>query len=137
MKSSLRTRSARLLPVGALSVALLATGAAGAFAAPAPQHSATTVKTATMASISVNASRTELQSGESVTFTGAATGLKIGDTLSLQRYDGTKWVTVKTVKVAQGNTYTFMATKLTTRGSERFRVSHGATVSPTVIVSVN
>ncbi|MFJ5529405.1 hypothetical protein [Streptomyces sp. NPDC093261] len=133
MKSSLRTRSARVLPTGVLAVALLTAGAPGAFAAT---HTDAKSANVIAASITVQPSKTELRMGESVTFTGRTQGLKAGDVLNLERYSGGKWVIVKSVRVAQGDTYTISATKLAVRGTERFRVIHGNTMSPTVTVTV-
>ncbi|MFF4210824.1 hypothetical protein ACFYZE_15995 [Streptomyces sp. NPDC001796] len=155
MKSSLRTHSTRVLAAGALSVALLASGAAAAFAADpvAPNPVAgTSTKSPNLAtkpaqpnlkpamtatSITIRANRTDVKSGQSVTFTGQAKGLKTGDRLELQRYDGSKWATVKTVTVKRGSSYTYaLATKLTGMGKEKLRVVHAKTMSPTVTVTV-
>ncbi|MEU6098203.1 hypothetical protein [Streptomyces sp. NPDC047079] len=133
MKSSLRTRSARVLPAGVLAVALLTAGAPGAFAASPSEAKSTNV---IAASITVQPSQTELRLGESVTFTGRAQGLRIGDVLNLQRYSGGKWVIVKTVKLQRADSFTISATKLAAKGTERFRVVHGNTMSPTVTVIV-
>ncbi|MEV6024605.1 hypothetical protein [Streptomyces sp. NPDC052036] len=133
MKSSLRTRSARVLPAGVLAAALLAAGAPGAFAATHTEAKSVNV---IAASITVQPSKTQLTLGESVTFTGRTQGLKAGDVLNLERFSGGKWVIVKTVKVAQGDTYAISATKLPARGTEKFRVIHGNTMSPTVTLTV-
>ncbi|MGW1161256.1 hypothetical protein ACWD5Q_12000 [Streptomyces sp. NPDC002513] len=133
MKSSLRTRSARVLPAGVLAVALLTAGAPGAFAAT---HTEAKNVNVVAASITVQPSQTELRLGESVSFTGRTQGLKTGDVLNLERYSGGKWVIVKSVRVAQGDTYRIASTKLANRGTERFRVIHGNTMSPTVTLTV-
>jgi hypothetical protein len=133
VKSTLRTRSARVLAVGAVAVTLVAVGAVGAFAAaPASTAQNTTV---TAASITVQPSHTELKPGQSVTFTGHTEGLKAGDMLTLQRYVGSQWVTVKSLRV-QGDTYAFSAVKLPNRGMEKFRVIHAKAMSPTVTINV-
>lgn len=162
VKSSLRTRSARALAAGALSAALLASAAATAFAAgpvapnpvaPDPAHSTSAklpdrlvtkpdqpnLKPAvTAASITIRANRTEVKSGQSVTLTGQIKGLKAGDRLDLQRYDGRKWTTVKTVTVKRGSSYTYavVTPKLTGMGKEKLRVVHAKTMSPTVTITV-
>ncbi|GHK00274.1 hypothetical protein SY2F82_20710 [Streptomyces sp. Y2F8-2] len=166
VKSSLRTRSARALAAGALSAALLASAAATAFAAdpvapnpvapnpvaPDPAHSAsaklpglvtkpdqTNRKPAvTAASITIRANKTDVKSGQSVTLTGQTKGLKAGDRLDLQRYDGRKWTTVKTVTVKRGSSYTYavVTPKLTGMGKEKLRVVHAKTMSPTVTITV-
>ncbi|MFF3910773.1 hypothetical protein ACFYZJ_33615 [Streptomyces sp. NPDC001848] len=156
MKSSLRTRSTRGLAAGALSVALLTSAAATAFAADpvapdpaasmstkAPSPTATksskpTHKPAvTAASITIRANRTEVKSGQSVTFTGQTNGLKAGDRLDLQRFDGKKWVTVKTATVKKGSKATYtLVIKLTGMGKEMLRVVHGKTMSRTVTITV-
>ncbi|MGV9248479.1 hypothetical protein [Streptomyces sp. NPDC003710] len=133
MKSSLRTRSARVLPAGLLAVAMLTAGAPGAFAA---SPSVATNTNVIAASITVQPSKTELKLGESVTFAGRTQGLKTGDVLNLQRYSGGRWVVVKTVRVVNGDAYSISATRLASRGTERFRVIHGNTMSPTVTVVV-
>jgi hypothetical protein len=176
VKSSLRTRSARALAAGALSVALLTSGAAAAFAAdpaaPASSMSAdpmmsksksadpmmsksksadpmskspmaspkptrthkSTMKPAA-ASITVRASKTSVKAGQSDTFTGTTKGLKVGSALSLQRFNGTKWVTLKTATVKKDSSYT-AAAKLTTKGKQKLRVTNGTTMSPAVTVTV-
>ncbi|MFI9649930.1 hypothetical protein ACIHAA_27060 [Streptomyces sp. NPDC052040] len=133
MKSSLRTRSARALPAGLVAVALLTAGAPGAFAAT---HTETKSTNVIAASITVKPSKSVLRMGESVSFSGRTQGLRAGQVLNLQRYSGGKWVIVKSVKVAQGDTFAISATKLAAKGTERFRVIHGNTMSPTVILTV-
>jgi hypothetical protein len=112
---------------------MLTAGAPGAFAA---SPSVATNTNVIAASITVQPSKTELKLGESVTFAGRTQGLKTGDVLSLQRYSGGKWVVVKTVRVVNGDAYSISATRLASRGTERFRVIHGNTMSPTVTVVV-
>ncbi|MFJ8358593.1 hypothetical protein [Streptomyces sp. NPDC093984] len=156
MKSSLRTRSARALAAGALSAALLTSAAAAAVAAdpvaPDPAQGTSTKSPGTLAvkpdqpnlkpavnaaSITIRANRTNVKSGQSVTFTGQTKGLKAGERLDLQRYDGRKWATVKTVTVKRGSSYTYaVVTKLTGMGKEKLRVVHAKTVSPTVTITV-
>ncbi|POX53415.1 DUF4369 domain-containing protein [Streptomyces sp. Ru72] len=155
MKSSLRTHSTRVLAAGALSVALLTSAGAAAFAADpvAPNPVAGTSTNApnlatkpdqpnlkpavTATTITIRADRTEVKSGQSVTITGQVKGLKAGDRLDLQRYDGRKWATVKTVTVKRGSSSTYaLVTKLTGMGKEKLRVVHAKTMSPTVTITV-
>ncbi|MFC3576974.1 hypothetical protein ACFOZ0_27590 [Streptomyces yaanensis] len=151
MKSSLRTRSTRALTAGALSVALLTGGTAAAFAAASPspspkmsrgsmtrpeapkQQAAPPKRTTT--SIMVKVDKPSVKPGQSVVFTEHTKGLAVGSTLRLQRLNGTKWVTVKTTTVKKGGVYTFNV-KLTNKGTQKFRVSRGTTVSPNVTVTV-
>ncbi|WP_055493059.1 hypothetical protein [Streptomyces sp. TP-A0356] len=221
MKSSLRTRSARATAAGALSVALLTAGTAGAFAAdpspsgskaasPAPSMSMTTspapskkatspmpgkttsaptstakpkktykaspapkpkktqaavptpkaketqaavpsqspamkgmkgspnhrAVTAAPGSITLRASKNEVKAGDPVTFTGRTKGLKIGSTVVLERFNGKKWVPMKaSTTVKKGSSYA-LNTKLTTKGTQKFRVTDGKTASTPVTVTV-
>lgn len=151
VKSSLRTRSARALAAGALSVALLTSAAAAAFAAdpaaPTPTRTPSMMKSpmtkspmaspkpAAMASITIKANHTSVKTGHTVVFSGRATGLKKGTTLDLQRFNGKKWVTVKTTRISDGGPYSGTL-KVTGTGKEKFRVVHSKTVSPTVTVTV-
>jgi hypothetical protein len=146
VKSSLRTRSARALAAGALSVALLTSAAAAAFAAdpaaPTPTRTPSMMKSpmaspkpTAMASITIKANHTSVKTGHTVVFSGSATGLKKGTTLDLQRFNGKKWVTVKTARISDGGPYSGTL-KVTGTGMEKFRVVHDKTVSPTVTVNV-
>ncbi|MEU2422317.1 hypothetical protein ABZ619_15035 [Streptomyces sp. NPDC007851] len=124
----------RALAAGALSLALLSAGSAGAFAAetkasPSPSP---------MASISVKASKTSVTTGESVTFTGRTSGLKVGWPLVLQHEKSGKWVPLKVnTKIKNGSSYS-LTTSFRTKGTEHLRVAAvGKKVhSPTVTVNV-
>ncbi|MFK0279971.1 hypothetical protein ACIQVL_05780 [Streptomyces sp. NPDC090499] len=151
----------RALAAGALSVALLSAGSAGAFATgarptPSPTMSAkpkpkpTPSPTmsgrpkpkpspTTMASISARANTTSVRPGDSVTVTGRTSGLKVGWPLVLEHQKGGKWIPLKaTAKVKNGSSYSLTA-KLGNPGTEHLRVSAvGKKVhSPTVTVKVS
>ncbi|MER7184747.1 hypothetical protein ABT404_35685 [Streptomyces hyaluromycini] len=153
----------RALAAGALSVALLSAGSAGAFAtgakpAPSPTMSAKPnpmqspkqnpqqnpkqspkPSPSTMPSISVKADKTSVGVGDPVTFTGRTSGLKVGWPLVLQHQVGGKWIPLKaTAKVKNGSSYSLTA-KLNNPGPEHLRVSAvGKKVySPTVTVNVS
>ncbi|MBW8800513.1 MAG: hypothetical protein JF597_45165 [Streptomyces sp.] len=136
----------RALAAGALSVALLSAGSAGAFGteakpAPSPTMSAKPhpkPSPTTMASISIKASTASVKAGDSVTFTGRTSGLKVGWPLVLQHQKGGKWIPLKaTAKVKNGSSYSLTG-KLNNPGSEHLRVAAvGKKVySPTVTVNV-
>ncbi|MFE4969612.1 hypothetical protein [Streptomyces sp. NPDC056660] len=139
----------RALAAGALSVALLSAGTAGALATeakptPAPSMSAKpkpkpTPSPSTMASISVKANTTSVHVGDSVTFTGRTKGLRVGWPLVLQHQKGGKWIPLKaTTKIKNGSSYSLTA-KINSPGTEHLRVSAvGKKVySPTVTVKVS
>ncbi|MGW4907400.1 hypothetical protein [Streptomyces sp. NPDC004270] len=137
----------RALAAGALSVALLSAGSAGAFATeakptPAPSMSAKPKpkpSPSTMASISVKANTTSVHVGDSVTFTGRTKGLRVGWPLVLQHQKGGKWIPLKaTAKIKNGSSYSLTA-KINSPGTEHLRVSAvGKKVySPTVTVKVS
>ncbi|MFF5142205.1 hypothetical protein ACFY6U_21140 [Streptomyces sp. NPDC013157] len=136
----------RALAAGALSVALLSAGSAGAFgteAKPAPSPTMSGMpkpkpSPTTMASISIKASTASVKAGDSVTFTGRTSGLKVGWPLVLQHQKGGKWIPLKaTAKVRNGSSYSLTG-KLNNPGTEHLRVSAvGKKVySPTVTVNV-
>ncbi|MFJ9712591.1 hypothetical protein [Streptomyces sp. NPDC101234] len=128
----------RALAAGALSLALLSAGSAGAFAAetkpnPSPSPSATA-----MGSITARASKPSVMTGESVTFTGRTSGLKVGSPLVLQHEVKGKWIPLKAdTKVKKGSSYA-LTTSFRTKGTEHVRVAAvGKKVySPTVTVDV-
>ncbi|MGY4921017.1 hypothetical protein [Streptomyces sp. 900105755] len=137
----------RALAAGALSVALLSAGSAGAFATeakptPSPTMSAKpkpSPSPTTTASISARANTTSVKTGDSVTVTGRTSGLKVGWPLVLQHQKGGKWVPLKaTAKVKNGSSYS-LTTTLSNPGTEHLRVAAvGKKVySPTVTVKVS
>ncbi|WP_217554098.1 hypothetical protein [Streptomyces sp. GbtcB6] len=137
----------RALAAGALSVALLSAGTAGALAtgakpAPSPSMSARPnpkPSPSTMSSISIKADKTSVGVGDPVTFTGRTSGLRVGWPLVLQHQKGGKWIPLKaTAKVKNGSSYSLTA-KLNNPGAEHLRVSAvGKKVySPTVTVNVS
>ncbi|MFE5033540.1 hypothetical protein [Streptomyces sp. NPDC056683] len=139
----------RALAAGALSVALLSAGSAGAFATeakptPSPTMSAKpkpkpSPSPTTTASISARANTTSVKTGDSVTVTGRTSGLKVGWPLVLQHQKGGKWVSLKaTAKVKNGSSYS-LTTTLSNPGTEHLRVAAvGKKVySPTVTVKVS
>lgn len=162
MKSSLRTRSSRAFAVGAVSVALAASGATAAFAVDPvvpntnstanssanPNSNSTTGTSsdtgslvtdpgkALAAAIVIRADRTQVKSGQVVTFSGTTRGLKIGSTVVLQHHNGTKWVNMpEHTLVKQGSTY-ILAFKPTFKGKQLYRVSVGRTMSLPVTITV-
>jgi hypothetical protein len=145
MTSVLRHSYGRALGAGALSVALLSGGTAGAFAA-SPSPSPTPTKTmasptAGMASITATARPASVKHGHTVLLTGRTKGLKVGSPLIVQQETNGKWVPLKaTGKVKTGSSYAITA-KLTKTGSQKLRVASatmaGKVHSPTVTVKVS
>ncbi|MER5542944.1 hypothetical protein ACWDBD_00560 [Streptomyces sp. NPDC001118] len=142
MTSVLRHRYGRALGAGALSVALLSGGTAGAFAAtPTPTPTATsTTHMAAKASITLTANKTSVKAGEAVKLTGRTKGLKVGSPLALQHLASGKWTNLKaTTTVKKGSSYAMVA-KLP-KGTHQLRVvsanKTGKVVSPTVTVKVS
>ncbi|MFG2883281.1 hypothetical protein ACGFYV_13440 [Streptomyces sp. NPDC048297] len=132
MTSVLRHRYGRALGAGALSVALLSGGAAGAHAASSPSPNA--------ASITVKAHDTSVKAGDKVTFTGRTKGLKVGTPLVLMHEQSGKWIPLKTTaKVKKGSSYAMIA-QLNTKGTQHLRVASanmsGKVHSPSVTVKV-
>ncbi|MEU9477757.1 hypothetical protein [Streptomyces sp. NPDC048191] len=144
MTSVLRHRYGLVLGAGALSVALLSGGTAGAYAAtgtPTPTASPRTSPTAAMASITLTAKPTSVKAGQSVLFTGRTKGLKVGSPLVLQQKMNGKWVPLRaTGKVKTGSSYA-VTTKLNKKGTHTLRVASatmsGRVYSPTVMVTVS
>jgi len=136
MRSALHSRTAHALVAGAMSVALLSGGAAGAFAAtpmPKPKPSPSPMAAA---SITVKADKTSVKQGDEVTFTGRTKGLKVGAKLTLQHEKDGKWTTLKaSTTVKNGSSYSLKG-KLNTKGSEKLRIASGKVYSPTVTVKV-
>lgn len=129
-------RYGRALGAGALSVALLSGGTAGAFAASDSHHPATTTAT-----ITVKPDKTSVKAGDTVKFTGRTKGLKVGSPLVLQHEKSGKWIPLKaTAKVKTGSSYALTAA-LNTKGTEKLRVASatlsGKVYSPTVTVTVS
>ncbi|MFD3581817.1 hypothetical protein [Streptomyces sp. NPDC058683] len=145
----------RALAAGALSLALLSAGTAGAFAAeakPSPSPSSPRPKPSptpssprpkpspsmsAMGSITIRASKTSVKAGDPVTFTGRTQGLRIGTPLVLQHQNHGKWIPLRaSVKVKSGSAYSLTA-KINTKGTEHLRIAAGQAHSPTVTVKVN
>jgi hypothetical protein len=134
----------RALAAGALSLALLSAGTAGALAAEAKPSAAPSSpmpkpSKSTAASVTIKANKTSVKAGESVTFTGRTSGLKVGWPLVLQHQKAGKWIPLKaTTKIKKGSSYSLTA-KLNTVGTEHLRISAvGKKVhSPTVTVKVS
>ncbi|MFF8727478.1 hypothetical protein ACF073_13435 [Streptomyces sp. NPDC015171] len=136
MTSVLRHHCLRALGTGALSMALLAGGTAGALAAGSAASPADGTAT-----ISAKADKSEVKAGDQVVFTGRTKGLKIGDPLVLQHEKSGKWTSLRaTSKIKKGSSYALIA-RLNTKGTEHLRVaslhSSGKVYSPTVTVKVN
>ncbi|MFD8812712.1 hypothetical protein ACFV23_14815 [Streptomyces sp. NPDC059627] len=128
----------RALAAGALSVALLSAGSAGALATEAKPKPSPSPSASAMGSISIKASATSVKAGGSVTFTGRTSGLKVGWPLVLQHQKAGKWIPLKaTTKTKNGSSYSLTA-KLNTVGNEHLRVAAvGKKVySPAVTVNV-
>lgn len=165
MNSTFRSRCAKAIGAGALSVTLLSAGTAGAFAAspsaasPSPKPSMTgtarphitgTAKptrtgmpmpTRTgmgMASGSITArvSKTQVHPGQSVTLTGRAKGVKVGTKVVLLHMHNGKWTALKSSTVLKNGSSYSLITKLNNKGKEQLRVMAGKIVSPTVLVTV-
>jgi hypothetical protein len=164
VNSTLRSRCAKAIGAGALSVALLSAGTAGAFAAspstasPSPKPSMTgmmphmtgTAKphmTGTAkptrtgmgmanGSITARASKTQVKAGQSVTFTGRAKGVKVGTKVVLLRMHNGKWTALKSSTVLKNGSSYSLVTKFNNKGKEQLRVMAGKIVSPTVLVTV-
>ncbi|MFF9766121.1 hypothetical protein ACF1GT_05810 [Streptomyces sp. NPDC014636] len=164
MTSVLHHRHGRALGSGALCVALLSGGTAGAFAAsPSPSPNSTNTNpspssTTTSpspnvtntspspsstgaASISARADKSSVKAGGQVKLIGRTKGLKVGSPLVLQHEKSGKWTSLKaTAKVKTGSSYALLA-KLNTKGTEHLRVASvtkaGKVYSPTVTVRVH
>ncbi|WP_330340076.1 hypothetical protein [Streptomyces sp. NBC_00557] len=144
MTSVLRHSHARALGAGALTVALLSGGTAGAFAA-SPSPSPTPTRTmsspsAGMASITATARPASVKHGHTVLLAGRTKGLKVGSPLIVQQEMNGKWVPLRaTGKVKTGSSYAITA-KLTRTGTQKLRVASatmaGKVYSPTVTVKV-
>ncbi|MDJ0383110.1 hypothetical protein [Streptomyces sp. G-G2] len=143
MKATLRGRCARIAATGALSVALLAAGAAGTFASaasgaaslkPSPTVSASAGKST--ATVTLTATPASVKTGEKVTFTGRTKGVPIGTKVVLQHKNGTKWTTLHaSTAVKKGSSFALDNT-FRDKGKEQLRVMVGEAVSPTVTVNV-
>ncbi|MFB8174734.1 hypothetical protein ACFC8N_01465 [Streptomyces sp. NPDC055966] len=146
-----RSRCARALAAGTLSLALLSAGTAAAFAAnEKPSPSPTTHMTGKpkptsspsmdKASITLTAKPTTVKTGESVKLAGRTSGLKIGSPLVLQHEVNGKWTKLTPTTVVKKNNSYAMTAKLP-KGTHVLRVvsanKAGKAVSPTVTVKVS
>ncbi|MGY4927033.1 hypothetical protein [Streptomyces sp. 900105755] len=112
----------RIATVSAVSAALLAAGATAAVAVPVPV-------------LTIKSSAAHVELGDVVAFSGKATGIKDGSTVTLQVKDGKKWQSRPgAVKVKKG-AYK-IAEKFDDKGVEVLRVKDGRTVSESVTVEV-
>ncbi|MGW1759152.1 hypothetical protein [Streptomyces mirabilis] len=165
MNSTLRSRCAKAIGAGALSVALLSAGTAGAFAAspsaasPSPKPSMTgsakptktgTAKPTTTStakptksgtpmaggSITTRVNKAQVKAGQSVTFTGRAKGVKVGTKVVLLHMQNGKWTALKSSTVLKNGSSYSLVTKFNHKGKEQLRVMAGKIVSPTVVVTV-
>ncbi|MER5536442.1 hypothetical protein [Streptomyces mirabilis] len=165
MNSTLRSRCAKAIGAGALSVALLSAGTAGAFAAspsaasprPKPIMTGTAKPTGTetakptttstakptksgspMANgaITARVSKAQVKPGQSVTFTGRAKGVKVGTKVVLLHMHNGKWTPLKSSTVLKNGSSYSLVTKFNNKGKEQLRVMAGKVVSPTVVVTV-
>ncbi|MER5661169.1 hypothetical protein [Streptomyces mirabilis] len=162
MNSTLRSRCAKAIGAGALSVALLSAGTAGAFAAspsaasprpkpitakPTGTETAKPTRTSTAkptrtgtpmanGSITARVSKAQVKAGQSVTFTGRAKGVKVGTKVVLLRMHNGKWTALKSSTVLKNGSSYSLVTKFNNKGTEQLRVMAGKVVSPTVVVTV-
>ncbi|MFJ1605092.1 hypothetical protein ACIOHS_17230 [Streptomyces sp. NPDC088253] len=160
MNSTLRSRCAKAIGAGALSITLLSAGTAGAFAAspsaaPNPKPSMTGTAKPSMTgtakpnktggaihspmangSITARVSKAQVKAGQSVTFTGRAKGVKVGTKVVLLRMHNGKWTALKSSTVLKNGSSYSLTTKLSNKGKEQLRVMAGKVVSPTVLVTV-
>ncbi|GGJ08458.1 hypothetical protein GCM10010121_018490 [Streptomyces brasiliensis] len=127
------------MAAGAVSVALLSAGSAGAFAASptlSPKPTMTHSATSKPASITVKAHPTTVKAGEKVRFTGHTMGIRTGASVVLQQEKNGAWHNLH-VRAAVKKANAFSLTdRPTAKGTQHFRVSHGSTHSPTVNVTV-
>jgi hypothetical protein len=161
VNSTLRSRCAKAIGAGALSVALLSAGTAGAFAAspgaarPSPKPIMTSSMKPSMTgtpkptktgstgrspmaggSITARVSKSQVKAGQSVTFTGRAKGVKVGTKVVLLHMHNGKWTALKSSTALKNGSSYSLTTKLNTKGKEQLRVMAGKVVSPTVTVMV-
>ncbi|KUN43770.1 hypothetical protein [Streptomyces olivochromogenes] len=157
MNSTLRSRCAKAIGAGALSVALLSAGTAGAFAAspsaasprPKPIMTGSAKPTGTSTakptksgspmangSITARVSKVQVKPGQSVTFTGRAKGVKVGTKVVLLHMHNGKWTPLKSSTVLKNGSSYSLVTKFNNKGKEQLRVMADKIVSPTVVVTV-
>ncbi|PZH14628.1 hypothetical protein C1I97_10350 [Streptomyces sp. NTH33] len=149
MHLTLRSRCVRGAAAGALSVALVSVGSAGAVAAtdpspmptrthtsPMPTRTHSPMPTRAAAAITARVSHTSMRSGQEVTLSGRASHLATGTRLTVQRDVNGKWTTLRTTTVQRGGTFS-VPVKLTGKGTERLRVTQDGTHSRTVTVRVS
>ncbi|MEV7343011.1 hypothetical protein [Streptomyces sp. NPDC093544] len=117
--------------IAAVSLATAALVAGGATAA----NAAVPTAKAKAPAITVSASTTKAKTGQSITFTGSAAGLKDGSKVTLQEKVNGKWVSLPASTTVKKGTYK-LSDKVKTKGTETLRVVDGKTVSKTVTVSV-
>ncbi|MER6331884.1 hypothetical protein ABT298_21620 [Streptomyces sp. NPDC001034] len=138
-------RYGRALGAGAMTVALLSGGTAGAFAAstptpkatktggmptmkPMPTHMAATkpmpTGTATArGSITVSTAHKTVRHGETVAFAGRVKGVKSGATLVLQHRMNGKWTTLRSTTIVNRNGTFTIRRAFTAKGTETVRVA--------------
>ncbi|MEW2623534.1 hypothetical protein [Streptomyces sp. NPDC048106] len=162
MNSVLRHhRYGRALGAGALSVALLSGGTAGAFAAtstPHPDAAATRTAMPTkkpmptrtapmkpmptrtaMGSITVSATHKTVRHGETVAFAGRVKGVNAGTTLVLQHRTNGKWTALRTTTTVNRNGSFTIRRAFTAKGDQTVRVvtKDGKVMSSPVSVKVS
>jgi plastocyanin len=139
--------NARIAAVAVLSAALVAGGATAANAAAPAKHApakhasapakhAPAKKHAPASSISISASTNRVRVGDSVTFSGSATGLSKGSTVTLQEQNAHgKWVSLDaSTTVDRHSSYSVSDTL--GMGKQTLRVVDGDTTSSSVTVIV-
>lgn len=156
MTGTFRNHWGRGFTVGALTTALVVSGAASgvAFASAPTQHSGTAISAATSTSspsaspstsstasthpkITIKVIPTTTIVNTIVTVSGTTKNLPEGSTVQLQHKVNNKWTSLKaktTVKV--GGLYS-LTTKFSSKGTQHLRVKDGKAHSPTVKVTVH
>ncbi|MGW1076141.1 hypothetical protein [Streptomyces sp. NPDC002537] len=142
MKATTKAYRLRTAAIAAGCAALLAGGAGVAAAVPAGSPgitvaSASVQKPQPKASLTIKASAKSVKAGQDVTLTGRTKGLPIGSKLVVQHMNKGKWTTLhSSTTVKHGSSYN-VKVKLAKKGTEKLRVAHDKTVSPTVTVMVH
>jgi hypothetical protein len=90
-----------------------------------------------MSSITIKATPTTVESGQTVMFTGHTKGLKTGTKLTLQEKLKGKWVPLReTTSVNKGSSYA-LKTAFKAKGRQQLRVVNAKTTSPSATVIVH
>ncbi|MEU5535303.1 hypothetical protein [Streptomyces sp. NPDC020362] len=117
---------ARIAAVSLVSAALVVGGAAAAGAAPAVHAKP---------SLTLSASGTHVKKGGTVTFSGRASGLREGSTVTLQVKEGTHWKSLPVTTAVRHDRYR-LTDRFRRAGVEVVRVVDGRTASKPLSVRV-